>query len=71
MLNFLKKLFSSKPKKTEPKERVTDLMNKLCVCSHPCNEFCADSKSVSGILPTTEKLKSIKVNNPKILSQNA
>jgi len=67
MIKFFKKLFSSKPKKTEPKERVTDLMNKLCVCSHPCNEFCADST----LAPTTEKLKSIKVINPKILSQNA
>jgi len=67
ILKFIQKLFSSKPKKTEHKERVTDLMNKLCVCSHPCNEFCADSKLVF----TTEKLKSIKVNNPKILSQNA
>lgn len=64
MLNFLKKLFSSKPKKTEPKEKVTDLMNKKCICAFPCNEFCADS----GIIQTTEKLKSIKVNNPIKLS---
>ena len=67
ILKFIQKLFSSKPKKTEHKERVTDLMNKKCICSNPCNEFCADS----GMIQTTEKLKSIKVNNPKILSQNA
>ena len=60
ILKFIQKLFSSKPKKTEPKERVTDLMNNKCICSNPCNEFCADSR----LLPTTEKLKSIRVNNP-------
>ena len=64
MINFFKKIFSSKPKKTEPKERVTDLMNNKCICLNPCNEFCSDSI----LLPTTEKLKSIRVNNPIKLS---
>lgn len=35
-------------------------MNKKCICYNPCNEFCADSR----LVPTTEKLKSIIVNNP-------
>lgn len=63
MIKFIQKLFSSKPKKTEPKEKVTDLMNKQCVCSDPCNEFCANST----LAPTTEKLKSIEVINPQII----
>lgn len=67
ILKFIQKLFSSKPKKTEPIERVTDLMNNKCICSNPCNEFCADS----GMIKTTEKLKSIKVINPIKLSPNA
>ena len=64
ILKFIQKLFSSKPKKTEPKERVTDLMNQKCICSNPCNEFCSDSR----LVPTTKTIKSIKVNNPIKLS---
>lgn len=64
MIKFIQKLFSSKPKKTEHKERVTDLMNQKCICSNPCNEFCADSR----LVPTTKTIKSIKVNNPIKLS---
>lgn len=65
ILKFILKLFSSNPKKTEPKEKITDLMNKQCICDNPCNEFCADSK----IVKTTNEIKSIRVNNPLILSK--
>jgi len=44
VIDFFKRLFQSKKKKIEVKERVTDLMNKKCVCSNPCNEYCSNAE---------------------------